>query len=70
MTPDAEQEQTLVSLLILLTAGTGLVDAVCYISLGHVFTANMTGNLVLLDSWIEIRKQKYFNKQAVTSCRS
>jgi hypothetical protein len=23
-----------------------------------------------LDSWIEIRKQKYFNKQAVTSCRS
>jgi uncharacterized membrane protein YoaK (UPF0700 family) len=48
MTPDVEQEETLVSLLILLTAGTGLVDAVCYIGLGHVFTANMTGNLVLL----------------------
>jgi uncharacterized membrane protein YoaK (UPF0700 family) len=34
--------------LLLLTAATGLVDAVSYIGLGHVFTANMTGNVVLL----------------------
>jgi len=26
----------------------GLVDAVCYLGLGHVFTANMTGNVVVL----------------------
>jgi uncharacterized membrane protein YoaK (UPF0700 family) len=35
-------------LLYLFTAVTGLVDAVSYIGLGHVFTANMTGNVVLL----------------------
>jgi uncharacterized membrane protein YoaK (UPF0700 family) len=34
--------------LTALTFCTGLVDAVSYISLGHVFTANMTGNIVLL----------------------
>src|SRR6267154_6066046 len=34
--------------LIALTFSTGLVDAVSFISLGHVFTANMTGNIVLL----------------------
>jgi len=31
-----------------LAAVTGVVDAVCYLALGHVFTANMTGNIVLL----------------------
>ena len=31
-----------------LAAVTGMVDAVCYLGLGHVFTANMTGNVVLL----------------------
>jgi hypothetical protein len=31
-----------------MTAVTGLVDAVSFLSLGHVFTANMTGNIVLL----------------------
>jgi len=31
-----------------MTAVTGLVDAVSYLSLGRVFTANMTGNIVLL----------------------
>ena len=31
-----------------LAAVTGIVDAVCYLALGHVFTANMTGNIVLL----------------------
>lgn len=27
---------------------TGVVDAVSYLALGHVFSANMTGNIVLL----------------------
>jgi uncharacterized membrane protein YoaK (UPF0700 family) len=35
-------------LLIVLTVVTGLVDAVSYLKLGHVFVANMTGNVVLL----------------------
>jgi uncharacterized membrane protein YoaK (UPF0700 family) len=34
--------------LLVLTATTGLVDAVSYLGLGHVFTANMTGNIVFL----------------------
>jgi len=34
--------------LLGLTAVTGLVDAVSFLSLGHVFTANMTGNIVFL----------------------
>lgn len=34
--------------LLLLTFTTGLVDAVSYLGLDHVFTANMTGNIVLL----------------------
>ncbi|HWC73443.1 MAG TPA: YoaK family protein [Gemmatimonadales bacterium] len=38
----------LAAFLLLLTASTGLVDAVCYLALGHVFTANMTGNVVFL----------------------
>jgi uncharacterized membrane protein YoaK (UPF0700 family) len=35
-------------LLIVLTVVTGLVDAVSYLNLGHVFVANMTGNVVFL----------------------
>jgi len=35
-------------LLLALTAVTGFVDAVSYLALGHVFTANMTGNVVFL----------------------
>jgi uncharacterized membrane protein YoaK (UPF0700 family) len=34
--------------LLLLTATTGLVDAVAFLGLGRVFTANMTGNVVFL----------------------
>jgi uncharacterized membrane protein YoaK (UPF0700 family) len=34
--------------LLALTFSTGLVDAVSYLALGRVFTANMTGNVVLL----------------------
>ena len=35
-------------LLLILTTVTGLVDAVSYLRLGHVFVANMTGNVVFL----------------------
>ncbi len=35
-------------LLLLLTVVTGLVDAASYLKLGHVFVANMTGNIVFL----------------------
>jgi uncharacterized membrane protein YoaK (UPF0700 family) len=34
--------------LLGMTAVTGIVDAVSFLSLGRVFTANMTGNIVLL----------------------
>jgi len=34
--------------LVILTIVTGTVDAVSYLSLGHVFVANMTGNVVFL----------------------
>jgi uncharacterized membrane protein YoaK (UPF0700 family) len=34
--------------LLALTFSTGLVDAASYLRLGHVFAANMTGNIVLL----------------------
>ena len=34
--------------MILLTIVTGIVDAVAYLKLGHVFVANMTGNVVFL----------------------
>ena len=35
-------------LLVCLTVVTGLVDAFSYLALGHVFVANMTGNVVFL----------------------
>src|SRR5246127_3567139 len=34
--------------LVVLTVTTGLVDAASVLGLGHVFTANMTGNVVFL----------------------
>jgi uncharacterized membrane protein YoaK (UPF0700 family) len=34
--------------MLTLTVVTGLVDAVSYLALGHVFVANMTGNVVFL----------------------
>ena len=36
------------AILLVMTLVTGIVDAVSYLALGHVFTANMTGNVVLL----------------------
>src|SRR3982074_697605 len=41
-------DRLLPALLIALTVGTGFVDAVSYLALGRVFTANMTGNVVFL----------------------
>jgi uncharacterized membrane protein YoaK (UPF0700 family) len=38
----------LLPLLLTLTVLTGVVDAVSYLRLGHVFVANMTGNIVFL----------------------
>lgn len=40
-----------VTALLLLTFTTGLVDAVSVLVLGHVFVANMTGNVVFLGFW-------------------
>lgn len=34
--------------LFALTCVSGLIDAVSYLGLGHVFTANMTGNVVVI----------------------
>jgi uncharacterized membrane protein YoaK (UPF0700 family) len=41
-------EDRLLCALALLTFATGLVDAASVLRLGHVFTANMTGNIVFL----------------------
>src|SRR5205823_4034821 len=41
-------ESRLVGALLAQTVATGLIDAVSYLALGHVFTANMTGNVVFL----------------------
>jgi uncharacterized membrane protein YoaK (UPF0700 family) len=43
-----ERHGPLPPLLLVLTVTTGLVDAVSYLALGHVFVANMTGNVVFL----------------------
>jgi uncharacterized membrane protein YoaK (UPF0700 family) len=49
LNPDATgREDGLPPLLIVLTIVTGVVDALAYLRLGHVFVANMTGNVVFL----------------------
>jgi len=48
MTPETRPNHTLPLLLHIATAITGLIDAISYLALGHVFTANMTGNVVFL----------------------
>jgi uncharacterized membrane protein YoaK (UPF0700 family) len=40
-----------VTALLLLTFATGLVDAISVLVLGHVFVANMTGNIIFLGFW-------------------
>ncbi len=44
----ASIQHPLARALLVLTFTTGLVDGVSYLGLGRVFTANMTGNIVLL----------------------
>ena len=44
------QRMTVVCLL-LLTFATGFVDAISVLVLGHVFVANMTGNVIFLGFW-------------------
>ncbi|MFF7188726.1 YoaK family protein [Streptomyces sp. NPDC008222] len=46
--PRGERHGPLPPLMLTLTVVTGLVDAVSYLGLGHVFVANMTGNVVFL----------------------
>src|SRR6267154_5894033 len=48
MNESASTEKVIPCALLGLTVVTGLVDAVSFLSLGHVFTANMTGNIVFL----------------------
>src|SRR5262249_9379811 len=48
MQKELNAESILPYILLAMTAVTGLIDAVSYLSLGHVFAANMTGNIVLL----------------------
>jgi len=46
--PEGDKHGPLSPLLLALTVVTGLVDAFSYLVLGHVFVANMTGNVVFL----------------------
>ena len=46
--PAASSTIGLRGVLLALTAATGLVDAACYLGMGHVLVANMTGNVVFL----------------------
>lgn len=48
MSPSKPAASPLPWLLLLLSATTGLVDAISVLGLGKVFTANMTGNIVFL----------------------
>jgi uncharacterized membrane protein YoaK (UPF0700 family) len=46
--PSETRDGPLPPLMLVLTVVTGLVDATSYLRLGHVFVANMTGNVVFL----------------------
>lgn len=46
--PRGDRHGPLVPMMIALTLLTGVVDATSYLKFGHVFVANMTGNLVFL----------------------
>ncbi|MFC3576610.1 YoaK family protein [Streptomyces yaanensis] len=46
--PRAHGLLRLVPALLAMTVVSGIIDAVSYLGLGHVFTANMTGNVVVL----------------------
>jgi uncharacterized membrane protein YoaK (UPF0700 family) len=44
-------QRTTIACLLLLTFSTGIVDAISVLVLGHVFVANMTGNVIFLGFW-------------------
>ncbi len=48
MAQQPQPDRVLLALLYVFTAVTGLIDAVSFVGLGHIFTANMTGNVVFL----------------------
>jgi len=43
-----ERHGPLPAILLVLTFGSGLIDAISILALGHVFVANMTGNIVFI----------------------
>src|ERR1700761_7942242 len=45
-------EPMTVAALLLLTFATGLADSISILVLGHVFVANMTGNVIFLGFWL------------------
>jgi uncharacterized membrane protein YoaK (UPF0700 family) len=48
-------DRSTVIALLLLTFATGLADAISILVLGHVFVANMTGNVIFLGFWLAPR---------------
>jgi uncharacterized membrane protein YoaK (UPF0700 family) len=48
-------ERSTVAALLLLTLATGLADSISILVLGHVFVANMTGNVIFLGFWLAPR---------------
>ncbi|WP_322857834.1 YoaK family protein [Mycobacterium shigaense] len=48
-------ERWLTVALLLLTLATGLADSISILILGHVFVANMTGNVIFLGFWLAPR---------------
>src|SRR5271166_4533306 len=46
--PAGDRHGPLAPMMVALTFVTGVVDAASYLKLGHVFVANMTGNVVFL----------------------
>ena len=48
MNQPSRENPGLIVVLLVMTAVSGIVDAVSYLGLGHVFIANMTGNVVLM----------------------
>lgn len=51
MTASPVSDRLTVAALLLLTFATGVVDAISVLVLGHVFVANMTGNIIFLGFW-------------------
>src|SRR5438309_6066609 len=60
MTSDQDGDDAAIRWSLLgLTTVTGVVDAVSFLGLGHIFTANMTGNIVFLGFFFFKQKTAY-----------